>query len=223
MTRTTPTRFTDILFDLDNTLYPASVNVAQIIDERIVVYIQSQLHLDHDTAKNLSRDYYESHGLAVRGLRDDYGVNTSDLLEFAHDLDYESLFFPDAHLEQQLQTITLRKSVFSNAPRKHCEKVLSILQVSHQFDYIFDLDFLDLHPKPMMESYYRVLQVLDRTPQTMIFVDDGLRNLIPAYELGMTTIWFGPSAMAGIYGVVYAAQNIDNVASIVQELSSCRK
>ncbi len=57
------------------------------------------------------------------------------------------------------------------------------------FDYIFLSNELGLI-KPDMEKYKHVLKKLDAKPKTCIFIDDKIRNLIPAHELGIIVLRF---------------------------------
>jgi putative hydrolase of the HAD superfamily len=55
-----------ILFDLDNTLYPASSGVMQQLDRRIGEYVQERLGLSSDEATALKRHYYATYGTTLR-------------------------------------------------------------------------------------------------------------------------------------------------------------
>jgi putative hydrolase of the HAD superfamily len=212
--------YSDVIFDLDNTLYPSTVGIAQLIDERIIVYLQNRLGLDYYAAKNMSEAYQKSHGLAVRGLKNDYDIDVHEFLEFAHDLDYEKFISPNPGLSKLLGNIELRKNIFTNSPSIHANKVLSILGIACHFDHIFDLDFLELQPKPLLEGYRRVISALNCNPQDVIFVDDNVNNLIPAYNLGMTTIWIGQNTKKDIiFGASYSVPTIKKAISLIKQLS----
>ena len=55
------------VFDLDNTLYPASSDVFAQVDERMTRYISDFLDLTLEQAGELRQDYYQSHGTTMRG------------------------------------------------------------------------------------------------------------------------------------------------------------
>ena len=57
------------------------------------------------------------------------------------------------------------------------------------FDNIFLSNEIGLI-KPDLDKYKHVLQKLDAKPKQCVFIDDKLRNLIPARELGITVIKF---------------------------------
>jgi putative hydrolase of the HAD superfamily len=50
------------IFDLDNTLYPASANLFPLIDARIGEYVQTHLALDAEEAHRVQKGYFHAHG-----------------------------------------------------------------------------------------------------------------------------------------------------------------
>ena len=56
------------VFDLDNTLYPASSSLFPQIHKRMGLYIAEALKVDAATADALQRKYYREHGTTLRGL-----------------------------------------------------------------------------------------------------------------------------------------------------------
>jgi epoxide hydrolase-like predicted phosphatase len=57
------------------------------------------------------------------------------------------------------------------------------------FDYVFLSNEIGLI-KPDMEKYKYVIKKLDTSPKKCVFIDDKIRNLVPAIELGMIVIRF---------------------------------
>ncbi len=47
------------VFDLDNTLYPASSNLFAQIDARMTAYLSSMFGVSADEARKLQKDYYQ--------------------------------------------------------------------------------------------------------------------------------------------------------------------
>ncbi len=58
------------LFDLDNTLYPAAIDLFAQIDVRMRGYIARFLGLDLDEAYALQKKYFDQYGTSMRGLMD---------------------------------------------------------------------------------------------------------------------------------------------------------
>ena len=57
------------------------------------------------------------------------------------------------------------------------------------FDGIFDIRDCEFIPKPSKEPYRKLVENYKIEPQYCIFFEDIARNLKPAYELGMKTVW----------------------------------
>ena len=56
------------IFDLDNTLYPASSDLFAQIDARMTAFVQALLGLGRDEARALQKAYYRDHGTTLNGL-----------------------------------------------------------------------------------------------------------------------------------------------------------
>jgi putative hydrolase of the HAD superfamily len=63
------------------------------------------------------------------------------------------------------------------------------LGVSHHFEAVFDIAAADYVPKPAPGPYRELLARHGLDPKATAFVEDIARNLLPAHELGMTTLW----------------------------------
>jgi len=61
------------IFDLDNTLYPASANLFSQIDAKMGAYIQDLLGLDPTEAHRIQKELYHSHGMTLPGLMEHHG------------------------------------------------------------------------------------------------------------------------------------------------------
>jgi putative hydrolase of the HAD superfamily len=68
-----------MLFDLDNTLYPASSGVMQSIDQRIGEYVQQRLGLPEVEAAKIRHYYYTTYGTTLRGLQQHHGHIETEL------------------------------------------------------------------------------------------------------------------------------------------------
>ena len=53
----------------------------------------------------------------------------------------------------------------------------------------FDIVDADFVPKPSIEAYKKIIEKYKIEPQYCIFIEDIARNLKPAHELGMKTVW----------------------------------
>src|SRR6476469_999217 len=75
------------IFDLDNSLYPHSCNLFELIDIRMGAYIQRLLGVDADEARRVQKGFFHEHGTTLAGLMVNHGVEPRDFLDFVHDID----------------------------------------------------------------------------------------------------------------------------------------
>jgi putative hydrolase of the HAD superfamily len=178
-----------VLFDLDNTLYPASSGLMQSIDQRIGEFVQQLLGLSEEDSRQLRRGYYAEFGTTLNGLqRHHKGIELEKYLEYVHDIALDAFLASDARLDRLLGQLNARKVIFTNAPREYAERVLQTLGIAHHFERIFDLRFFNFSCKPDPSCYDRVLAELGVTGHQAMLLEDTAKNLPPAAALGMTTI-----------------------------------
>jgi len=80
-------RAKDWVFDLDNTLYPATCNLFHQVDLRMGGFISDLLSISYDQARVLQKDYFRRHGTTLRGLMDNHSVDPHAFLSFVHDIE----------------------------------------------------------------------------------------------------------------------------------------
>ncbi|WP_026370068.1 pyrimidine 5'-nucleotidase [Kallotenue papyrolyticum] len=178
-----------ILFDLDNTLYPASSGVMQQIDRRIGDFVRQRLGLSEAEAQAVREHFYATYGTTLRGLQQRYGfVDTEEYLRFVHNVAIEQLLERNAALDRALGRLAVPKVIFTNSPREHAERVLRAIGVAHHFEQIFDLRYFNFVAKPDPAAYRHVLERLGVAGDEALFFEDTPHNLAPARALGMVTL-----------------------------------
>ncbi len=176
------------LFDLDNTLYPATTRLFDQIDIRIGQYISDFLEIDHAEARKIQKSYFRNHGTTLRGLMEVHKINPRKFLDFVHDIDFSPLKL-NHELNAVLTSLPGRKLIFTNADVPYSKKVLTRLGIDHHFEHIYDIVEANYIPKPFKAAYDRLIDLHNITPKSAIFFEDIARNLVPAADLGMTTVW----------------------------------
>ena len=176
------------VFDLDNTLYPASSRLFDQVDKNITRFIAQHLALEWAEAHKVQKTYFREHGTTMRGMMDNHGTDPADFLEFVHDIDLSPVD-PAPALDRALARLPGRKIIFTNGSTHHAERVMNKLGVDHHFDAVFDIVDSDYVPKPESVVYDKLIQRHNFAPSTAIMVEDMAKNLIPAAALGMTTVW----------------------------------
>ena len=183
--------FQNWIFDLDNTMYDINLGLFKKISNRITDFIMSKYSLDIDQAKKIQKEYYLKYGLTLRGLIVEKKLEPEEFLDYVHDVEHPELKKND-QLISKIRILEGKKIIFTNATSKHAKKILKILELEHDFDQIIDIKDLEYIPKPDKRSYKKLLKCLNLNEENLdktIFFEDTVKNLIPAKELGITTVW----------------------------------
>ena len=176
------------IFDLDNTLYSADSGIFQQVHVLMGKFVSENLNIDIKKAKELQRKYYKQHGTTLRGLMDNHGINPDDFLNKVHDLDY-SIVVANKNLNKELEKLEGRKIIYTNANKKHAYDVLKRLELTHMFKEIFDIKNANYIPKPEVLPYQQIINEFNINPSTTIMFDDIAKNLVPAKNVGFTSVW----------------------------------
>jgi putative hydrolase of the HAD superfamily len=203
------------LFDLDNTLYPATSGLWEAIGERMNRYMVERLGLDPADVPRRRRGYRARFGTTLKGLASEFSVDPLEFLEFVHDLPLERYLDYDAELDGMLARLPLRKVVFTNADAPHARRVLARLGLERHFERILDIHALDFVNKPEQGAYLRVLEILDARGGECVFLEDTPVNLEPARALGMRTV-----LVAGAPGAIEVDCRIDRTAELEAALGA---
>lgn len=177
------------VFDLDNTLYPAPVLYDEI-GVRMTDYIARATGLATEQALEIRERYFHQYGATVVGLVRHHRIDAHDFLLDVHKADH-SVLSPDAELRALIAQLPGRRIIFTNGGGGHAQRVLKSLDLADVFDAVFDIEDAALVPKPQRACYEALLQRHEIEAQGAILVEDTLRNLEPAHELGFTTALVG--------------------------------
>ena len=112
------------IFDLDNTLYPASVNLFGQINIKMSNYIMKLLNVDQATAEKMRAEYWEKYGTSLAGLMQNYEIDPNDFLKVVHDIDF-SVLPKDLDLLDALNNLPGRKLVYTNGSVPYAREVLN--------------------------------------------------------------------------------------------------
>ncbi len=187
------------LFDMDNTLYPASVNLFAQIDRRMEAYVGRLLGLDREGARAVQKRYFHEHGTTLRGLMLSHDVDPHEFLGFVHDIDF-SVLAPDRGLRAALRALPGRRFVFTNGDLAYAERVLGALGILDCFEAIHDIEAMGWHPKPDDRAYDSLVARFGLAPGRSFLAEDMAHNLMPAKARGMTTLWVNNGSERGAHG-----------------------
>jgi len=176
------------IFDLDNTLYPASCGLFAQIDRKMKEFICDLLGVDEDEAHRLQKEYFHRYGTTLSGLMKHHDVDPVGYLDYVHAVDFSSVM-ADPALDAVLGKLGGRKFIFTNGPITHVSEVLARLGIAGHFDDIFDIKDANFIPKPSPKIYRQMLDAYEVDPTRAAMIDDLPKNLAPAAALGMVTVW----------------------------------
>ncbi|HEX8640147.1 MAG TPA: pyrimidine 5'-nucleotidase [Allosphingosinicella sp.] len=184
------------IFDLDNSLYPASSNLFSLIDIRMGEFIQRLLACEPGEARRVQKRHFHAHGTTLAGLMREHGVDPHEFLDFVHDIDLARIA-ADPTLVAALDRLPGRKFVFTNADESYARRVLDRLGLANAFDGMHDIHAMNYVPKPDPAAYSAMCERHGIDPARALFVEDMARNLTPAKALGMTTVWINNGSERG--------------------------
>ena len=185
-------QFSTILFDLDDTLYPADSGLWEQIRGRIGGYMRERVGIPAGQVPELRQQLFEQYGTTLRGLQVNYQVDVLDFLAYVHDVPVAQYLRPNPQLQAVLQALPARKFIFTNADTAHARRVLRVLGVEDCFDGIIDVLVIDPYCKPMPEAFEIALKTVgEPDPRRCVMIDDIPRTTRAARQLGLYSILFG--------------------------------
>jgi putative hydrolase of the HAD superfamily len=205
--------FRCIFFDLDNTLYPKSSGVMQAIGDRMNLFMIERLDIRPAEVRQIRDDFLKAFGTTLNALRRYYTVDPDEFLNFVHDLPLDRHLQYEPALDRMLERLDLRKIVFTNADAKHARRVLSRLGIMRHFESIIDIHLLDFVNKPDRRAYLKALDFAAARPDECILIEDSRKNVLPAAELGITTVMVGDGLKRD--GAHYHIDHITDLESLL--------
>lgn len=181
------------IFDLDNVLYPAECDLFALIDVKMGEYISKELDCDYAEARKVQKAFFHDHGTTLAGLMHHHGTDPRDFLDYVHDIDMSRLS-PAPLVREAIVKLPGEKLVFTNADRPYANRVLEKRGLAGLFDQMHDILDTNLIPKPQPAAYQSMIAATGVDPKRSLFVEDMARNLTPAKDQGMTTVWINTGA-----------------------------
>ena len=207
------------IFDLDNSLYPASCDLFALIDERMGLYVQRLTGCDPDEARRVQKAHFNGHGTTLAGLMAEHAVDPHEFLGFVHDIDLGRLT-ADPNMPALLARLPGRRLVFTNGDADYAARVLDALGLGGSFDGVHDIHATSYVPKPKADAYRSLCDRFAIDPARALFVDDMAKNLAPAKAIGMTTVWVNNGSEQGGHGEDrgFVDHEISDVAAWLRDL-----
>jgi putative hydrolase of the HAD superfamily len=175
------------VFDLDNTLYPASARLFDQIEVRMTDWVMQVLGVDRAEADRLRGHYWETYGTTLAGLMREHGVDPGPYLTHVHEIDLGALE-PDAVLSGAIAALPGRKIVYTNGSRGHAERVTAARGLGGLFDAIYGIEEAGFLPKPERGAFDAVFALGGVDPTRAAMFEDDAKNLKEPHAMGMRTV-----------------------------------
>jgi putative hydrolase of the HAD superfamily len=211
------------LFDLDNTLYSGDTKVFDQVDKKMSKFISEKLKVSEEEAKKIQKNYFHEYNTTLNGMIKNHDIDATEFLEFVHDVNLDFLK-KDEFLGNQINKLNGKKIIFTNGSKAHAANVTEKIGIDKLFDGVFDIVDSDFYPKPSIEPYKKIIENYNIEPEYCIFFEDIARNLKPAHELGMKTVWIeNKEPWAAEYSdAEFINYRTDNLANFLKEINEYR-
>lgn len=176
------------VFDLDNTIYPASSELFSRVTDRMVLFIMDYFGIDQNKAEALKTQLFRKYGTTMNGLITEHGMSPDKFLAYVHEIDLHDVSY-DEELDRGIAALPGRKFIYTNGTVRHAARILEAFGISHHFDSIFDIVASGMLPKPHPDPYQTFITQSQINPHTCVMIEDMASNLKPASKLGMQTVW----------------------------------
>ncbi|MEM7059788.1 MAG: pyrimidine 5'-nucleotidase [Pseudomonadota bacterium] len=183
---------TSWVFDLDNTLYPASADLFGQMDPLMTQFIATTLAVSETRADSIRRDTWARYGATLTGLIAEYNIDPAAFLEATHQLDL-TVLTPDPSLAQAIAALPGQRFIHTNGPRAHAARVLEARRLDGLFTQIVAIEDTGYVSKPDPRATAFFLDQTGFDPARAVMVEDQAANLIEPARHGMATIWITES------------------------------
>jgi putative hydrolase of the HAD superfamily len=181
---------TTLFIDLDGTVYARNNGMLEEMTARIHRYMYKVVGIPKEEVIPTGEYYYQRFGSSLQGLQLFHDIDAEDYLAYVHDLPLQDYLQPDPALRQALSALPHKKWIFTNSDCNHSLRILRLLGIEDLFEGILDVWAMDYVPKPQRWVYKKALKYAGNPdPHQCLFVDDTLKNLKTAHEMGWNTVW----------------------------------
>jgi putative hydrolase of the HAD superfamily len=200
-------KISTLFIDLDDTVYPATTQVWQLVMKRMYIYMRDFLGIPEEEVPAMRDRLFNRYGTTLRGLQIERGIDAKAYLDYVHDVDLSAILSPDPALQSALASIHLPKIIFTNACESHARNVLGLMQLEDCFDSIIDVVAVQPYCKPEQEAYQIALELAGSPdPAAVMMVDDRFENLVTAASLGMRAVLVSEAPQDGFQTIARLAQ-----------------
>ena len=180
-----------LLFDMDNTLYPASSDMDKGITRRMLECVAEFFHCDMEEATRLRSERIIHYSTTLEWLRAEGMSDVEGFLAHVHPDNEADELQPQPALREFLISLPYPKSILTNAPHEHADRVLGKLGVADLFEVVTDIRDAGFNGKPYPDAYMAALRKVGADIENTLFLDD-MQKYTDGWEaLGGTAVLIG--------------------------------
>lgn len=181
------------VFDLDNTLYPPSARLFDLIEVRMTAWVMTALGVDHAEADRLRKQYWHTYGTTLAGLMREHDLDPGPYLHDVHEITFDTLT-PDPQLAAHIAALPGRRIIYTNGTAPYAERVIEARGLAGLFDAIYGVEHADFLPKPEQAAFDKIFAIDKVDATRAVMFEDDPRNLAVPHALGMGTVHVAPTA-----------------------------
>jgi putative hydrolase of the HAD superfamily len=209
-----------ILFDTDQTLYPASSRIEVEMIRRMNIFTARFLGITVKEAAEQRAGRDRSYDSTLDWLRRGKGLRDESLEEFfrtVHPVDFENFFPKNPLLAEMLSKVTVPCSILTNSWAEHAVNVAEYLEIRDYFENIFDLVFNNYKGKPNLSAFENVLKFLGLDPAEVLFIDDIPRFTDIFHSIGGKAILIDEEGLFPQKPGIKSVRYITEIAPVLKE------
>ena len=180
-----------LLFDMDNTLYPASSDMDKGITRRMLECVAEFFHCDMEQATQLRAERIVHYSTTLEWLCAEGMKDIEGFLAHVHPDNEADELLPQPKLREFLISLNMPMSILTNAPHEHADRVLAKLGVADLFEAVTDIRDAGFNGKPYPDAYMAALRKVGATLEETLFLDDMQKYTDGWVALGGTAVLIG--------------------------------
>ena len=184
-------KFKHLLFDMDNTLYPASSDMDKGITRRMLECVADFFHCDFEKAIQLRAERIVHYSTTLEWLRAEGMSDIEGFLAHVHPDNEADELQPQPALREFLLSLNMPMSILTNAPHEHADRVLAKLGVADLFEAVTDIRDAGFNGKPYPDAYLAALRRVGADIDNTLFLDDMQKYTDGWVALGGTAVLIG--------------------------------
>ena len=180
-----------LLFDLDSTLYAPDSDMTKGFLERTITLVADFFHISREEAAERRLSNLPHYSTTLEWMRREGLTDIERYLAYIHPESEADELDADENLRPLLTSIDMPKSILTNSPREHAERVLEKLNVADQFESICDIRDCAFKGKPYESAYRTALEKCGSTIGNTLFFDDQRKYINGYTTLGGNAVLVG--------------------------------